>query len=510
MSTSVARRVTAIAIVVGSLAEILFGRSAVGVNVVILAAALLLAAILVRPTGARLDPADRWLPAATLVFAAFLALRADPLVVLADLAIAAALLGASLVALAGARVTRGTFLGALDLGVRLAFASAVGSASVLREAHVEPPTSLVSTGTRARYGPVARGLVFGLPLFVIFAVLFASADAVFGRWMESVLSIRIDLGELPGRALFAGAVAWLVGGVLWAVAHEVREWPPAPSVATRSLGAASAVPSPPPVGLRLPSAEVVTILAGLNAVFAVFVVLQLAYLFGGFDTLAAAGLTYAEYARRGFFELVVAASIVGLLVVGLEATIVRRTRSYVAMLVALMVLTGIVLGSAFLRLRLYQEAYGWTELRFYALAMMGFLAVGLVFALGLVLSARSRWLPHALVVAGLVVSVVVNVVGPQAFVTARNLERAVDPSLVPPGGEVTLDADYLARLGDGAIPVVVDALPRLASPERLALLEVLEAEYDRLRTSESIGGWPAWNVDRVRARAALEGLFGGS
>lgn len=510
MSTSIARRVTAIAIVVGSLAEILFGRSAVGVNAVILAAAILAAAILVRPTGARLDPADRWLPVAALVFAAFLALRADPLVVLADLAIAAALLGASLVALAGARVTRGTFLGALDLGVRLAFASAVGSASVLRGAQVGPPSSLVPTETRARYGPVVRGFLFGLPLFVVFAVLFASADAVFGRWLETVLSIRIDVGEFPGRALFAGAAAWFVGGVLWAVAHEVRGWTRAPSIATRSLGAASAVTGPPSVGLRLPSAEVVTILAGLNALFSVFVVLQLAYLFGGFDTLAATGLTYAEYARRGFFELVVAASIVGLLVVGLEATIVRRTRSYVAMLVALMGLTGIVLGSALLRLRLYQEAYGWTELRFYALAMMGFLAVGLVFAVGLVLTARSRWLPHSLVVAGLVVSAVVNLVGPQAFVTARNLERALDPSLVPPGGEVALDADYLARLGDGAIPVVVGALPRLGSAERLALLEVLEKEYARLRTRESVRGWPAWNVDRVRARAALEGLFGGS
>ncbi|HEU0236245.1 MAG TPA: DUF4173 domain-containing protein [Candidatus Limnocylindrales bacterium] len=510
MSTSVARRVTAIAIVVGALAEILFGRSIVGINVIILAAAILAAALVVRRTSACLDPADRWLPVATLAFAAFLALRADPLLVLADLAIAAALLGASLVALGGARVTRGTFLGALDLGVRLAFASAAGSASVLREAQVGPPTSLVPTGTRTRYGPVVRGLLFGLPLFVLFAVLFASADAVFGGWMESVLSIRIDLGELPGRAMFAGAVAWLVGGALWAVAHDVGRWAPTSSVATRSLGAASAVPNPPAVGLRLPSAEVVTMLAGLNALFAVFVVLQLAYLFGGFDTLAATGLTYAEYARRGFFELVVAASIVGLLVVGLEATIVRRTRGYVAMLVALMGLTAIVLGSAFVRLRLYQEAYGWTELRFYALAMMGFLAVGLVFAVGLVVSARSRWLPHALVVAGLVVSVVVNVVGPQAFVTARNLERAIDPSLVPPGGEVALDADYLARLGDGAIPVVVDALPRLPSAERTALLEVLEEEYARLRTRESARGWPAWNVDRERARAALEGLFGGS
>jgi hypothetical protein len=306
--------------------------------------------------------------------------------------------------------------------------------------------------------------------------------------------------------VFAAAAAWLAAGTLWAVRGDS---PPALAMRgseVRSLGAAAAAVRSG--GLRLPATEVVTVLAGLDLLFGVFVGLQFAYLFGGFDTLAATGLTYAEYARRGFFELVVAATIVGLLVVGLEATVERRSRAYVASLVGLMALTAVILASALLRLRLYQDAYGWTELRFYAVAMIAFLGCGLIWAAGLVLVARSRWLPHALVASGIAVSIALNAIGPQGFVTVRNLERAMDPSLVPPGGEVALDAAYLAGLGDGAIPRIVEALPRLRTADRLALLDILAEEHDRLATEPRLIGWPAWNLDRERARAALDDLFG--
>ena len=59
----------------------------------------------------------------------------------------------------------------------------------------------------------------------------------------------------------------------------------------------------------------------LDLLFLAFVALQGAYLFGGQDTLAAGGMTYAEYARRGFFELLVAAFVVGGLVLAAEATV---------------------------------------------------------------------------------------------------------------------------------------------------------------------------------------------
>ena len=62
----------------------------------------------------------------------------------------------------------------------------------------------------------------------------------------------------------------------------------------------------------------VIILVLVDIVFGAFVALQLAYLFGGLDTLTAVGMTYSDYARRGFFELIAAACLAGGLVIVLE------------------------------------------------------------------------------------------------------------------------------------------------------------------------------------------------
>ena len=85
----------------------------------------------------------------------------------------------------------------------------------------------------AWFGPVGRGLVLAVPLVLIFAVLFASADPIFNRGFEDLLAFRLDLGDLPGRIVFALAVAWLAGGLLSVAAKGL------PAIETASLGAAA-------------------------------------------------------------------------------------------------------------------------------------------------------------------------------------------------------------------------------------------------------------------------------
>ena len=54
--------------------------------------------------------------------------------------------------------------------------------------------------------------------------------------------------------------------------------------------------------------------------------------------------------------------------------------------------TAVVLVSALVRLRLYQDAYGWTELRFYVLTTILFLAFALVTTAVLLVRDRVAWL----------------------------------------------------------------------------------------------------------------------
>ena len=101
-----------------------------------------------------------------------------------------------------------------------------------------------------------------------------------------------------------------------------------------------------------------------------------------------------------------------------------------------------------------------------------------------------------------------NLVGPQAFVAERNLERATDPSLVPPGGRSGLDREYLTSLGDEAVPAVVASYDRLPMADRLRLDRFLVERRAELATDPSLQGWPSFNVARERARAGLESWAG--
>jgi two-component system sensor histidine kinase BaeS len=172
----------------------------------------------------------------------------------------------------------------------------------------------------------------------------------------------------------------------------------------------------------------------------------------------------------------------------------------------LLALTAVVLVSAALRLRLYQDAYGWTELRLYVLTTILTLATALALMTGLALAGRMRWLGHGLAVIGVVALVGLNVMAPSAFVAARNIERVIDPSLVAPGGHAGLDAGYLGVLPDDAVPILVAALPSLPATQRQDVIDLLKRKRAVLATDPASASPAAWNLGRERAREALATL----
>jgi hypothetical protein len=127
-----------------------------------------------------------------------------------------------------------------------------------------------------------------------------------------------------------------------------------------------------------------TVLVCVNAVYVLFAAIQFTYLFGAADGLLPAGTAYAEYARRGFAELVVVALInIGILLIGLHfieqgSRLLERLRQ--AMLTLLMGCTLVMLISAYSRLSLYEEAYGYTLLRLLVHGFMVFLGVLMIVA----------------------------------------------------------------------------------------------------------------------------------
>jgi hypothetical protein len=304
-------------------------------------------------------------------------------------------------------------------------------------------------------------------LLLVFGALFASADAAFAALIPS-----IDLGLMPVRLITVAVVA-------------------AVALSAAFLGAApprwDALAPPPARPVR--TAEWLVPIAMLDTLFAGFVAVQLTVLFGGHrHVLETAGLTYAEYARAGFGQLVV----VTLLTLSVVAATVRwaprETRvqraALRALLGALCVLALVIVGSALYRLHLYEEAFGFTRLRLFMNAFETWLGVlvGLVLLAGVRL--RAAWLARAVVATAAVTLLTLAAINPDAFVAQRNVDRYQATGKI--------DLDYLQGLSADAVPVL-DTLPE---PQRSC---VLSGPPDWV--GRGLGGW---NLSRSRAADLLD------
>lgn len=302
-----------------------------------------------------------------------------------------------------------------------------------------------------------RGLLLSVPLVVVFGALFMAADAVFQRLVLDIFGF--DVGNIPQHVVLISGFAWLSSGLFWAALLA----PSAPDVAL-----------PRPRALSLGIVEVGVVLGLLEVVFLAFVVVQARYMFGGGD-LSATGLTYAEYARRGFFELVTVTALALPVLLLLHWTLQTRNdaevRTFRGLSLGMVALLLVVVGLALRRMYLYVEEFGLTELRLYATVFMLWLTVTLLwFALTVLRAHRERFAFGALI-SGLVVVVLMNVLNPDAFIARTNLSR------MHAGAE--FDAYYLTLLSADATPTLTKALPNMKPKDR----DLIE---DDLRSRRSI------------------------
>jgi Domain of unknown function (DUF4173) len=318
----------------------------------------------------------------------------------------------------------------------------------------------------------ARGALLGGLLVVPFGALFWTADAAFA---ETAQSLPLPaLGSVPGRALtFALVLAAALG-----LALASRRSLSSPGVTVRR-----------PLGLL----EWAVPLVLLDGLFLAFVAVQFAVFFGGHDhVLETAGLTYAEYARQGFWQLLAASALtIGVIgaVVGLTRTTSRREALLQrALLGFLCLLTLVVLGSALRRLELYEEAFGLTRLRLGAEAIAVWLAGLFVLLIAAGLWGRfGRRLVPAVIHGSAVGLLAFSLANPDRLIAERNVQRWQETG--------KLDVVYLQSLSADAAPAISKLPPAL---EYVAL--------QKLRQDLSSGdSWSSFNLARTRARAIFSG-----
>jgi hypothetical protein len=317
---------------------------------------------------------------------------------------------------------------------------------------------------------VLAGVLIAVPLLAIFAALFASADQVFANVLENIFDF--DAVRIVQHTFFICFWGALTAGLLrWGLIARPIAAPKMEYIPTS--------PTPFAVALGL-----------LDALFLLFVVVQLRYFFGGATLVEqTGGLTYAEYARSGFFELVTASALVLPVLLALDHLTrggtppqLRTVRQLTGLL---LVLLAFVMASALERMRLYVDAYGLSATRLYATAFMVFLVgVFVWFAWTVLRGNRARFAFGALM-HGLAVLAGLHVLNPDAFIVRTNLHR--------PDAVVPFDAGYAASLGADAVPALLDAMPLLDQNDRCEVASRL------LRRWSAPADWRTWNWSRAKA-----------
>ncbi|MEU5877195.1 DUF4173 domain-containing protein [Spirillospora sp. NPDC047279] len=327
---------------------------------------------------------------------------------------------------------------------------------------------------RGRTWPIARTALIVVVLLLVFGGLFAGADAAFRDVVEGLLP-EISFGPMVGRAFVAFVTALVALGLVFLVLAPPPMRVLTPGKPKRAGRWAWAVP-----------------IAALDLLFLAFCVLQGSVLLAADKDklLASTGLTYAEYARQGFFQLVVVTVLV-LVVVAFavrHAPIAsRRDRMLVRTLLgALCTLTLVVVAVALRRLYLYEETFGWTQLRLWVHAFELWLGLVIVLVAAAGLKLKASWLPRAVAASGAAGLFALAAINPDAFIAERNVDRFEQTGKI--------DVYYLGGLSADAVP----ALDRLPEPQRSCALDRIAAQ---LRKDRSAG---AANLGRHRASEILE------
>lgn len=370
-------------------------------------------------------------------------------------------LGCATLAIIGGRLVRSILFGL----VATPFAALRGLPWVRRHITASPQEATVRK--------VTVSVVATVVVLVVFGSLLASADAAFSEALGQLVP-EINLGTVFGWLFLA-----VVGGLIAVAALYTLAAPPDLSTVDRAGER------------RLGLLEWAPAIGALALLFAGFVVVQFTTLFGGQRHVQrVAGLSYAEYARSGFWQLMFV-TLLTVAVLGGVSRWARRERPAERILLRVLLglisaLSVVIVASALSRMWTYQKVYSFTGERIFVMAFE--MLLGTVFLMIIAAGVRwkGRWIPGTTLALAVAMLLGLAVLNPEDYVARRNTLRYEQTGKI--------DAWYLRALSADATP----ALAKLPDPVRRCTLSWIA---DDLAEPDP---WYAWNLGRQRARKALE------
>lgn len=341
---------------------------------------------------------------------------------------------------------------------------------------------------------IVKGIFITLPIVGFFLLLFSSADVAFKHLVTSIFSFDFNLDENAVARIWWTvffAVVWLGAYVHILENATEEEGPVSPIVRKYKFG----------------NIEAGILFTTLNLLFLAFVCIQVKYLFAGHDAITKLGYTYAEYVHKGFGELVFVAIFTFALIFLAERYIERNDNKpsvlFKSLTGVLMVLVLVIIMSAFMRLNVYEQAYGFTMLRILVQVFIIWLAVVFLW-LGykIVKGVEDRRFVFGLFLSGMAFFAIFNLLNPDAFVTRKNIDRFTQTR--------KLDITYLSTLSADAVPELVLLLdmPGITDVHDNQLSKRVAATLESYYRANPKQSWQSYNVSRSRAMELIDNKRG--
>jgi hypothetical protein len=334
---------------------------------------------------------------------------------------------------------------------------------------------------------VLIGLLVSLPIILLVVILLASADNVFkdyiARFPKILELINFTNGLL--HLIIISFIAFLTAGyfgILFNTANKTE------NVSINSFFNKDYK--------QLDSIIISTVLVMINLVYCLFVSIQFSYLFGGEQNTLITGYTYAEYARKGFFELLMVTIInLSILLFSISFTEIKNklTENLMKILSILLIFnTLIILYSGHFRLSLYEEAYGYTQSRLYAHIFMVFLLMVIIQALAKIMIQKISLIKISMI-STLIFYVMINYINIDAIIAQNNISRYFETDKI--------DLEYLKTLSIDAIPQLIRLRQAKDETFRNSINLFLEDKKNLLNNDNN---WQSFNLSKEKAKRILE------
>lgn len=336
---------------------------------------------------------------------------------------------------------------------------------------------------------IIKGVVMAMPILIVFGVLFSQADLAFSQFINRFFDITISERTIRYLVLLCFAFVAALSFLSYIFFRKTVE--------------PKAVPEQPATVAQTDKGiEVLVVLGLIGILFLLFIGFQITYLFGGETNIINAGFTYAEYARRGFWELL-AVAILSLVVLLLAEKYARaeskKDNRFLIPALILIVEVGVVMASAFKRLSLYIDAYSMTEQRFYVAGFIVLLVVlFIILAIKFIQTKPEQFFAFCTLLSAVVFVITVNLVNPDSFIARANMEQYSRTGKI--------DVVYVGTLSADAEPWKIELYKKLEGEDKEVLRESLRKEKDTLQRHS--GAWQSVNLSRARALKLLQEVSG--